>query len=486
MVAGLVGGAFAGVSAAAPGAGAYQLVNAASNLCLTVPGGSTSDGVQLVQSACDGSPAQTWNLSAQGSGFRLAAANSGKCAGVAGASTSAGKAVEQETCTGASSQTWGLAASGSTYQVVNAGSGKCLNVKDSSTASGALVQQNSCDSVTSKSWKVQPTGSTPSPTPTRTPTPTPTPTRTPTPTPPPPATGLVGWATQGGGTTGGAGGPATAVASLAALTTAVKGDAAKTVQVNGTFTCSDDVRVGSNTTVIGVGANSGLTGCGLNMKDVSNVVVRNLKISKVLAGNGNGDAIHIDGSTRLWIDHNDLSSDTAHGTDYYDGLLDITHGADYITVSWNRIHDHVKCSLVGHSDGNGSEDGGHLRVTYHHNAFQTCAQRNPRVRFGNPVHVFNNYYYKDPSYTDYSYGVASTCNAGVLVEGNYFENVAEPTHIGEGSSPAGSIVSRNNHLVNSGTPLSSGSVASIPYPYTVDSPGTVKSAVLAGAGTGRI
>ncbi|MEU7941594.1 RICIN domain-containing protein, partial [Microbispora bryophytorum] len=45
-VAALVGGVFAGVSNAAPSTGAYRIVNGASGLCLTVPGGSTSDGVQ--------------------------------------------------------------------------------------------------------------------------------------------------------------------------------------------------------------------------------------------------------------------------------------------------------------------------------------------------------------------------------------------------------------------------------------------------------
>jgi pectate lyase len=310
---------------------------------------------------------------------------------------------------------------------------------------------------------------------------------TPPPTTPPPTdnTALVGWATQGGGTTGGAGGSTVTVTSLSALTSAVTGNSASTVRVSGLFSCSDDVRVGSNKTVLGVGPGSGLTGCGLNLKGVSNVIVRNMNISKVLAGNGNGDAIHVEGSTRLWFDHNDLSSDTSHGTDYYDGLLDLTHAADYITVSWNRLHDHVKCSLVGHSDNNASEDTGHLRVTYHHNAFINCAQRNPRVRFGNPVHVYNNYYYTGNS-PDYSYGVATTCGAGVLVESNYFENVTDPTHLSEGSSPGGSLVARNNYLVNSGPVLTSGSVASIPYSYSVDTASSVKSIVTSGAGTGRI
>ncbi|WP_249714313.1 pectate lyase family protein [Rhizomonospora bruguierae] len=331
------------------------------------------------------------------------------------------------------------------------------------------------------------TGGTTSP-PTTTPPTTTQPTSTPptsTTPPPPPAGGLIGWATQGGGTTGGAGGSTTTVTSLAALTSAVTGNSAAIVQVNGNFTCSADVRVGANKTILGVGSGSGLNGCGLNIRGVSNVIVRNLKISNVRAGNGNGDAIHIDSATRLWLDHNDLSSDTTHGTDYYDGLLDITHGADYITVSWNKLHDHVKCSLVGHSDSNASEDTGHLRVTYHHNMFSNCAQRNPRVRFGNPVHVFNNYYVNTTALS-YSYGVATTCGAGVLVESNYFENLTDPTHTSEGSSPGGNLVARNNVLVNSGPVLTNGSVASIPYGYSVDPAANIKSLVTAGAGTGKI
>jgi pectate lyase len=284
------------------------------------------------------------------------------------------------------------------------------------------------DSSTGGGTTTPPTTSPTTP-PTTSPTTPPTTSPTTPPTSPPPtgggggSTGLVGWATQGGGTTGGAGGTTVTVTSYADLLTQAKSATTETIRVSGLFSCSDDVRVAANKTIIGVGASSGLTGCGIN---VSNVIIRNLNISKVLAGNGNGDAIHVDGGTRIWIDHNDLSSDTSHGTDYYDGLVDLTHAADYITVSWNRIHDHIKCSLVGHSDSNASEDTGHLRITYHHNAFINCAERGPRVRFGNPVHVFNNYYSNSTTF-DYSYSIATTENAGVLVEGNYFENITDPT-----------------------------------------------------------
>jgi pectate lyase len=106
------------------------------------------------------------------------------------------------------------------------------------------------------------------------------------------------------------------------------------------------------------------------------------------------------------------------------------HGT-HVRDSWNRVFNHDKSMLLGHSDDNASQDVGHLRVTYHHNWFDGSGTRHPRVRFGNPVHVFNNFY------TGNEYGVASTMNAGVLVEGNYFEDVEDPTLVGFADSGPG-------------------------------------------------
>lgn len=120
------------------------------------------------------------------------------------------------------------------------------------------------------------------------------------------------------------------------------------------------------------------------MLNENNVIIRNVKISKVLASAG--DAIGVQASYNVWVDHNELSSDRDHGTlhasmlwddpdlstflpvdkDYYDGLLDITHGCYGITASYNILHDHWKSSLIGHSDNNGAEDVA-IRVTMHHN-----------------------------------------------------------------------------------------------------------------------
>ncbi|MEH1125490.1 pectate lyase family protein [Micromonospora sp. CPCC 206061] len=280
---------------------------------------------------------------------------------------------------------------------------------------------------------------------------------------------LVGWATQGGGTTGGGGAAATTVTSSSALTSAISGTNAAVVRVSGTISCSGMLRVGSNKTIVG-NAGATIAGCGLNVSQASNVIIRNLTFR-----NWNDDAINVQYSTRVWIDHNTL-------TNGYDGAIDIKRASDYVTVSWNRIHGHDKSMLLGHSDDNAGEDVGRLRVSYHHNWFDGTNQRHPRVRFGNPVHVYNNYYANIGSY-----GVASTMNACVLVEGNYFENTDDPFHRGEGSSAVGSLVARNNHFVNSGSGQAGGSsCAGIPYSYSLEAASGVKAFVMNGAGAGRI
>jgi len=273
----------------------------------------------------------------------------------------------------------------------------------------------------------------------------------------------------GAGTTGGGNASPVTVSNSSQLLSALKASGAGVIRVNGMISISGMQDIGSNKTLIGVGSGSGITGGGIDVDGVSNVIIQNLNFRGWA-----DDGINVqDGSTRIWIDHNNFS-------DGYDGAVDIKRGSDYITVSWNKFFNHDKAMLLGHSDGNGSQDRGHLRVSYHHNWFDGSGTRHPRVRFGNPVHVFNNYYNGN------EYGVASTMDAGVLVEGNYFENVDEPTLVGYADSDPGTLVQRDNYFVGSGSPQSAGSVGSIPYSYRLDTASGVKSIVTSGAGVGRI
>ncbi|MFD7876519.1 polysaccharide lyase family 1 protein [Streptomyces sp. NPDC059766] len=281
----------------------------------------------------------------------------------------------------------------------------------------------------------------------------------------------------GAGTTGGGSSTAVTVTTLAAFKTAVTGDSAKVVKVNGLIPLSGQVDIGSNTTVLGVGSASGFTGGGLRLKKVTNVVIRNLDISKPVAP---ADGITVQASTKVWVDHNSFSSDRDHDKDYYDGLLDITHGSDYVTVSWNTFKDHYKGSLVGHSDSNASEDTGHLRVTYHHNYFSNVNSRIPSLRFGTG-HFYDNYVVGADT------AVHSRMGAQMFVQNNVFRSTAVAVTTSRDSDVDGYANLSGNDLGGAATEISRvGTFTSPPYSYTAELASTVVASVTSGAGTGKI
>ncbi|WNZ13803.1 polysaccharide lyase family 1 protein [Streptomyces sp. 11x1] len=281
----------------------------------------------------------------------------------------------------------------------------------------------------------------------------------------------------GAGTTGGGGASAVTVSTLAAFQSAVTGNAAKVVRVNGLISLSGQVDIGSNTTVLGVGSSSGFTGGGLRIKEETNVVVRNLNISKPVAP---ADGVTVQESTRVWIDHNSFSADRNHDKDHYDGLLDINHGSDNVTVSWNTFREHFKGSLVGHSDNNASEDTGRLRVTYHHNHFSNVHSRIPSLRFGTG-HFYNNYVN----------GAETACHsrmgAQMLAENNVFRNTGVAVTTNRSSDVDGYANLRGNDLGGAATEISRvGSFTTPPYGYSAEPASSVVASVTSGAGAGQL
>ncbi|KIH99954.1 pectate lyase [Streptomonospora alba] len=277
-----------------------------------------------------------------------------------------------------------------------------------------------------------------------------------------------GWASENGGTTGGAGGDTVTVSSAQALVEAISADGPAVVEIQGSIDLDGMNDVASNKTVIGA-PGAEITGGGLDIDEAHNVIVQNIAFA-----DWGDDAINVqDGSTNVWIDHNSF-------TGGYDGAVDIKRESDYVTVSWNHVFDHDKSMLLGHSDGH-TADEGHLRVSYHHNFFDGSDTRHPRVRFGETVHVYNNYYRDNEEY-----GVASTMDAGVLVEDNYFENVQTPTEVGYGSSDDGRLEASGNVYDNSGQPETAGSVADVPYSYNPDPAQDIPAIVTDGAGPGNL
>ncbi|CDM27193.1 CAZyme family PL1 [Penicillium roqueforti] len=279
-----------------------------------------------------------------------------------------------------------------------------------------------------------------------------------------------GYASQNGGTKGGAGGTTTTVSSYAAFTAAVSGDSAKVVVVSGPITqVAKQVRVGSNTSILGKDSTAVLTSFGLLVKEESNVIIRNLGVKKVLAANG--DAIGVQKSTNVWIDHCDVSSDLDHDKDYYDGLIDLTHAADFITVSNTFVHDHWKASLIGHSDSNSAEDTGHLRVSLNNNYWYNLNSRGPSFRFGTG-HIYNNYY------LDVADGINTRDGAQLLVESNTFVDSKKPLY----STDSGYAVANGNDFGDGENTAAAGTLKSVPYSYSLLGSSKVKAAVVGTAG----
>jgi len=240
------------------------------------------------------------------------------------------------------------------------------------------------------------------------------------------------------------------------------------------------IRIGSNTTIVGVGKNAFIRGAWFDIRGTatSNIIIRNITFQDTYdcfpawdpldgsAGNWNSayDSISLRDGNHVWIDHNTFEDrDTADSTlptyfgrlfQVHDGLVDITNAFDLATVSYNRFVNHDKVMLIGSSDS-ATADRGKLRVTLHHNLFEDTGQRTPRVRFGQ-VHVFNNYYVikNVPNY-GYSWGVGR--ESAIYAENNFFRTDSETTpdefierFIGTAIHATGSLVNAasNNHMVD--------------------------------------
>lgn len=121
----------------------------------------------------------------------------------------------------------------------------------------------------------------------------------------------------GAGTTGGGSAAPVTVTSCAELEAAIEGEEAKVVQIDGQLEDCGTLVVGSNTSLLGVGAGSGASGTGFRVKDSTNVIFQNLKIGPPPA---KADAIDVESSTQIWVDHCELHSvGLTGGKDDFDG-----------------------------------------------------------------------------------------------------------------------------------------------------------------------
>lgn len=163
--------------------------------------------------------------------------------------------------------------------------------------------------------------------------------------------------------------------------------------------------------------------------------------------------------------------------DHYDGLFDVKRDAEYITFSWNYVHDSWKTMLVGSSDS----DEYNRTITYHHNWIQNVNSRTPSYRYGHG-HIFNNYYQDVVSS-----GINSRMGAQLRIENNHFENVNDPIVYLYSDEPGYWDVSNNMFVNCTGSqPTSSTTSYTPPYNYSLDPVEDVKSLVMQYAGVGVI
>ncbi|GMG99442.1 hypothetical protein Nepgr_001282 [Nepenthes gracilis] len=171
--------------------------------------------------------------------------------------------------------------------------------------------------------------------------------------------------------------------------------------------------VSSFKTIDGRGANVQITGGGcVSIENVSNVIVHNINIHHCVPANSDGDGLHVQGSTNIWVDHCTLS-------DCADGLIDCTLGSTAITISNNYFFHHDKVMLLGHSDNYVADKG--MQVTVAFNRFgDGLSQRMPRCRFGY-FHVANN------DYVGWVvYAIGGSANPTINSQGNRYTAPSNP------------------------------------------------------------
>jgi pectate lyase/pectin methylesterase-like acyl-CoA thioesterase len=346
-----------------------------------------------------------------------------------------------------------------------------------------------------------------------------------------------GWAAMAGGTTGGSAATSDQIYTVTnrpqlVMALSNGGSRPKIVKVVGTIDMSEgvpftnkadqdlrgQVRLPSNTTLIGAGAGAGLVNGRIEIVGVSNVIVRNLKIvapcdvatawdpTDGATGSWNAayDAIGILGAEHVWIDRNTITDapvtddtlpiENGKTKQCHDGAIDITRGANYVSVTYNLLDRHDKTMLIGHSDGN-TADSGRLKITIANNVFTAISQRSPRVRFGQ-VHVFNNYYAGSTTASVYPhlYAVGVGIGGQIISHSNVFAitgatdcaslvTTLNPNAV-SAFSDTGSLL--NGAAIGGVCPVSSAISWSIPYTFTPRPAALVKANALAKAGAGKI
>ncbi|MCX2183875.1 pectate lyase [Streptomyces sp. SKN60] len=325
------------------------------------------------------------------------------------------------------------------------------------------------------------------------------------------ATGsATGYATQNGGTTGGAGGQTVRATTGTAIHAALCGRASSstpiTIEVEGTINHANTSKVSgascntadgvielkqiSNVTIVGVGSGAVFDQLGIHIRESSNIIiqnvtVRNVKKSGSPTSNG-GDAIGMENDVRnVWVDHTTLEASGGE-SEGYDGLFDLKDNTQYVTMSYSILRNSGRGGLVGSSETELSNGF----LTYHHNLYENIDSRTPLLR-GGTAHMYNNHYlHLNES------GINSRAGAHAKVDNNYFEDSKDV--LGTFYTDAAGYWQVSGNIFDgvtwsapesdyhpAGPDVRSNTTVSIPYAYPMDAAACVPDVVSRTAGAGK-
>ncbi|WP_432151994.1 pectate lyase family protein [Streptomyces sp. bgisy029] len=322
--------------------------------------------------------------------------------------------------------------------------------------------------------------------------------------------GATGFATQNGGTTGGAGGQtvraATGTDIHRALCERPSSSTPIVIEVAGTITVGNTAKVSgpgcstaagvielkqiSNVTLIGVGSGAVFDQVGIHIRESSNIIIRNVTVRNVKksgspTSNG-GDAIGMESGVRnVWVDHTTLEASGGE-SEGYDGLFDMKNDTKYVTLSYSILRNSGRGGLIGSSESDVSNGF----VTFHHNLYDTIDSRTPLLR-GGVAHIYDNHYTGLVES-----GINSRAGARAKVENNYFEDSKDVlgtfyTDQRGYWQVAGNVFdnvtwsSPGEDTYPAGPNVQSNTTVSIPYGYELDPASCVPEVVRATAGAGK-
>ncbi|THA35119.1 pectate lyase [Streptomyces sp. A1277] len=322
--------------------------------------------------------------------------------------------------------------------------------------------------------------------------------------------GATGYASQNGGTTGGAGGQTVRATTGTQIHQALCGRPSSstpiTIEVEGTINHANTAKVSggscntaagvielkqiSNVTLVGVGSGAVFDQLGIHIRQSSNIIIQNVTVKNVKksgspTSNG-GDAIGMESDVRnVWVDHATLEASGGE-SDGFDGLFDMKDNTQYVTLSYSTLRNSGRGGLIGSSEtqlNNGF-------VTFHHNLYENVDSRTPLLR-GGIAHIYNNYYVKLNKS-----GINSRAGAHAKVDNNYFKDskdvlgtfYTDTTGYWQVSgntfdNVTWSAPGSDNHPA--GPDPQSNTTVSIPYAYSLDKASCVPDIVTRTAGAGK-